>query len=122
MKRVLVVDDSALIRAVARFALEEAGDFAVETAESGAEGLERAAAEGADVILLDVVMPDLDGPAVLAALRERPQTADIPVILMTGSEDVRASFRELGAAGAIAKPFEAAELPAAVRAILGWDS
>ena len=121
MKRVLVVDDSALIRAAARVALEGAGDFAVSTAESGAEGLERAAAEGPDAILLDVVMPGLDGPAVLAALRERPQTADIPVILVTGSDVERASFRGLGAAGAIAKPFQPAELAATVRAILGWE-
>lgn len=121
MRRLLVVDDSALIRAVARASLEGAG-FETIVAESGAEGLELAASDAPDAILLDVVMPELDGPAVLAALRESPATAQIPVILVTGSEHERSEFESLGAAGAIAKPFQADELPDAVRAILGWPA
>ena len=119
MRRVLVIDDSALIRAVARASLEGAG-YEVVLAESGRQGLELAASEAPDAILLDVVMPGLDGPAVLSRLRQSPATAAIPVVLVTGSEEERASFEELGAAGAIAKPFQAEELHGALREILGW--
>jgi CheY-like chemotaxis protein len=122
MKRVLVVDDSLLIREVARVSLESAGDFVVATAESGAQAVEAALAERPDAILLDVVMPEMDGPATVEALRARDETRKIPVVLVTGrdqEEDHRA-FAELGVEGVIAKPFDAGALAGQVRDLLGW--
>jgi len=122
MRRVLVVDDSVLIREIARIALEGDGDFVVQTAESGAEGVDAALAERPDAILLDVVMPGMDGPATLGALRARQETREIPVVLVTGrdqDEDQRA-FADLGVAGVIGKPFDAGALAGHVRDVLGW--
>lgn len=122
MRRVLVVDDSLLIREVARVSLESAGDFVVATADSGAQAVEAALAERPDAILLDVVMPEMDGPATVEALRARDETRKIPVVLVTGrdqEEDHRA-FSELGVAGVIAKPFDAGALAGQVRDVLGW--
>ena len=124
MKRVLVVDDSLLIREVARLSLESAGDFVVATAESGAQAVEAALEERPDAILLDVVMPEMDGPATVEALRARDETRKIPVVLVTGrdqEEDYRA-FAELGVEGVIAKPFDAGALAGQVRDVLGWES
>ena len=119
-KRVLVVDDSPLIREVAKLALGGAG-WETVTAESGEEALTKAAERPPDAILLDMVMPGMDGPAVLAALREEPKTARIPVLFVTASADTGAA-RHGGADGVIAKPFEAAELPGQVAEALGWDA
>lgn len=120
--RILVVDDSHLIRRLAQLALERVPGWEVDTAESGSEACERALADAPDAILLDVVMPDMDGPATLARLRETPATAHVPVILVTardGAED-RKAFARLGAAGVIPKPFEVPRLAGQVAEILGW--
>jgi len=92
--RVLVVDDSRLIRQLATMALEGVAGWHVVAAESGAEALELAASESPEAILLDAVMPDMDGPATLSGLQASPDTREIPVILVTardGAED-RAEF------------------------------
>ena len=84
---------------------------------SGADGLVAAAEWHPDLILLDVMMPVMDGPATLAHLREDPRTADIPVVFMTArvqKQDL-AHFKSLGAAGVITKPFDPMTLAAAVR-------
>ena len=124
MRRVLVVDDSLLIREVARMSLESDGGFVVATAESGAQGLAAAVADRPDAILLDVVMPEMDGPATVRALRARGETRGIPVVLVTGrdQEEDRRAFTELGVAGVISKPFDAAALAAQVRDVLGWGT
>ena len=124
MRRVLVVDDSLLIREVARISLEGSGDFAVQTAESGAQGLAAAIADRPDAILLDVVMPEMDGPATVQALRAHGETREIPVVLVTGrdQDEDRRAFAELGVAGVISKPFEAAALAGQVRDVLGWGT
>jgi len=122
VKRILVVDDSVLIREVARVALESAGHEVV-AAESGERALAEAASERPDAILLDVVMPDMDGPATLAALRDQAHTADVPVVLVTGREEIGRDddAHGLDVAGVIAKPFDASTLPGEVAGILGWD-
>jgi len=123
MRRILVVDDSPLIREVARVGLETVAGFQVETADSGAAALDQARADAPDAILLDVVMPEMDGPDTLARLRDDAGTSGIPVILVTAKDrpEDREHFETLGEAGVIAKPFDVATLPAAVSQILGWS-
>src|SRR5581483_11048815 len=106
MQRILVIDDSELILALARLGLEGGGRFQVLTASSGLDGLALAAAEQPDAVLLDLVMPDFDGAATLAALRAAPRTRQIPVVLLTGQEQPP----DLGADAWIPKPFDPATL------------
>ncbi|MDQ6749199.1 MAG: response regulator [Actinomycetota bacterium] len=123
-KQILVVDDSPLIREVARLGLEAHAGWSVLSVGSGSEALERAAAEEPEAILLDVVMPDMDGPTTLQELRARPATSQIPVIFVTardGSAD-RARFQSLDVAGVITKPFQMQGLAGQVAEILGWDA
>jgi CheY-like chemotaxis protein len=119
ISRVLVVDDEPHIRRIGELALRSVGNMEVYLASSGAEAVELAAAERPDVILLDGMMPGMDGPTTLGSLRERPETAQIPVIFMTAKvrqHEVERYLR-LGAAGVIAKPFDPMRLPDDVRRI-----
>ncbi len=122
-RRILVVDDSGLVRQLAQVALDTIGGWDVLCAASGADALEQADAERPEAILLDVVMPGMDGFAALAALRAQPATAHIPVILVTAKDkpEDRQRSESLGAAGMIAKPFAVEELAGQVAAILGWE-
>ena len=123
-RRVLLIDDEADIREVAQVSLELMAGWQVLTAGSGAEGVACAAADQPDAILLDVMMPEMDGVATLQALRASPTTSHIPVIMLSaivhGAESQR--LAGLGAAGVIAKPFDALTLASQVAALLGWDS
>jgi CheY-like chemotaxis protein len=114
---VLLVDDDTDTRQTIEAALSRDPFFTVRDCASGAEALSAAVAWRPDLILLDVVMPDLDGPAVLARLRADKRTAPIPVVFLTVHASVgdRQEFRALGAAGVIAKPFDPATLAAEVR-------
>ena len=120
--RVLVIDDEEDIREIARDSLEIMGGYAVLTANSGAEGLTGARAQQPDVILLDMMMPGMDGSATFQRLQDDAATRDIPVILLTAkvqaSDQLR--FAELGVAGVIAKPFDPISLANQVAQILGW--
>ncbi|MFZ6184235.1 response regulator [Nannocystis pusilla] len=118
--KVLLVDDEPDIRRIGQLSLERVGRWQVAVAASGAEALAVAARERPDVILLDVMMPVDDGPTTLARLRERPDTADIPVIFMTAKvlPHELQRWRELGAAGTIPKPFDPMTLPDEVRRVL----
>src|SRR5215472_15863284 len=82
-KCILIIDDEEGILGLVRATLEAPGGWRVLTARSGKEGLAHAASEHPDAILLDVTMPDLDGPATLQRLRANPATRSIPVILLT---------------------------------------
>ncbi len=118
--KVLLVDDEADIRTIGRLGLERIGKLETLVAASAHEALELARTEHPDVILLDVLMPEVDGLAALAALREDPALRTIPVVFLTGrasSADV-ARYLALGAIGVIAKPFDPVELPAAVHRML----
>ena len=121
-RTILVIDDSALIREVVRIGLRDGHGWLVHGAESGAEGIELAARERPDAILLDVEMPGLDGPATLARLLAHDVTRGIPVLFLTGHATPRDRSRltALGAVGVIAKPFAHATLAAVVAALLGW--
>jgi len=107
MKRILIIDDEDDVREVAQMSLETSGEFEVLTARSGPEGLPMARAEQPDVILLDVMMPGMDGPTVFRHLQSDPRTAHIPVILFTAKTQAadRRHFDGLGTP-VIAKPFD----------------
>ena len=122
-RRVLVVDDDDSIREVAEVALGLVGGWEVATANCGSEGLERARSEAPDAILLDVMMPGMDGPTTLSHLKADPTTAQTPVVFLTAK--VRAGERReldgLEVAGIIAKPFDPMTLSAEVSELLGWS-
>jgi len=118
--RVLHVDDEADIREVVEISLGLDPDFAVRSCASGEEALVVARNWGSDIILLDGMMPVLDGPATLMRLRQDPRTAGIPVVFITAraqSSELEL-FRSLGAVGVIAKPFDPMKLAASVRAFV----
>lgn len=121
-QKVLVVDDEDDIRELARISLERVGGLYVITASSGEEGLRMAEAEQPDAVLLDAMMPGLDGPGTLQRLKAKEATAEIPVVFLTGSIQAieRERFRELGAVGILAKPFDPMNLATQVRECLGW--
>ena len=119
MTRILYVDDEADIREVAAMALELEPSFEVRTASSGPEAIEVAAYWSPEVVLLDVMMPGMDGPTTFGSLRELPQLGATPIIFITArtqAHDVEALLK-LGAAGVIAKPFDAMNLAHEVREI-----
>lgn len=123
-KRVLVVDDEDDIREVAQVSLEMVGGWDVIAASSAAEALQKAVSEAPDAILLDVMMPEMDGPTLFGHLRANEATRHIPVILLTARVQAadRRRFAELGVAGVIAKPFDPMTLPTEVAQTLGWNS
>lgn len=121
---VLVVDDSRLIRQLAQVALESAAGWQVRAVETGAEALELARTEPPEAILLDALMPDMDGAATLAGLQSSPATRDIPVIVVTAMDrpEEHAEFVRLGAIGVISKPFQVHRLARQVSELLGRSS
>lgn len=122
-KRILIIDDEDDIREVAQLTLEAVGGFEVLTAESGSEGLVKAQTEQPDAILLDVMMPEMDGITTFKNLQANPLTSNIPVILLTAK--VQASdqrrFAELGITGMVAKPFDPMTLTEQVANVLCWQ-
>jgi CheY-like chemotaxis protein len=124
LKTILLVDDKDDIREVAKVALEVVGDLTVLTAASGAEALRIAATQPVDLILLDVMMPEMDGPAVLASLRDKPQTAEIPVIFLTAKAlpwEIE-ELRQLGSLHVLLKPFDPMTLADTVKELwLRWQ-
>jgi CheY-like chemotaxis protein/HPt (histidine-containing phosphotransfer) domain-containing protein len=116
--RILHVDDEPDIREVVEISLGLDPDFETRNCASGREALIAAAEWKPDIILLDVMMPVMDGPATLARLRQDPGTAGIPVVFMTARAQTRELdlLRSLGAVGVIPKPFDPMTLAAAVRA------
>jgi len=121
-KRVLLVDDEDDIREVAGMSLETVAGWSILAARSGREGLKIAAEQQPDAILLDVMMPDMDGPSTFKNLQENDSTKSIPVIFLTAKAQTREQrgFRELGALGVISKPFDPLTLADQVAEILGW--
>jgi DNA-binding response OmpR family regulator len=119
MTQVLVIDDEAPIRLLCRVNLEAEGMSVLE-ASDGPSGLERAMAETPDVILLDVMMPGLDGWAVAESLLEDDRTATIPIIFLTARAEFRDRARglDIGGVDYITKPFNPVELAPLVRSLL----
>jgi len=121
-KTLLIVDDDDDIREVAQLTLEMGAPWTVLSAASGATGVEVAVSARPDAILLDVMMPELDGPATLEQLRGDPRTRDIPVIFLTAKARPtdRDRLEGLDVTGVLAKPFDPLELPGQIAALLGW--
>lgn len=115
--RILYVDDEADIREIVALSLSLDPGIQVETAGSGMAALERARRGDLDLILLDVMMPVMDGPAAFAALRKDEATRHIPVGFVTARTQQHevAHFLDLGAVGVIAKPFDPMTLAIQVR-------
>jgi len=121
--RILIIDDEEDIREVAGLSLETVAGWEVILASSGAEGIARAIEHQPDAILLDVMMPVMDGPATFRELRKNPSTAHIPVMLLTAkvqSTDQR-RFADLGVEAILFKPFDPLTLSTQIADVLGWS-
>ena len=123
-KRILVIDDEGGVRTVIQISLETAAGWEVVTAASGAEGLVKAAECPFDAILLDVMMPEMDGLTTLTRLQANERTRQVPLILLTAktSKHDHQHFSQLGIAGIITKPFKARELVAEIQMLLHWEA
>jgi len=121
--RILIIDDEEDIREVAALSLETVAGWDVVMASSGAQGLARALEFQPDAILLDVMMPGMDGPSTFRELRKNPATAKIPVLLLTAK--VQASdqrrFADLGVDAVLFKPFDPMTLSTQIASVLGWN-
>ncbi len=118
---ILYVEDDQDISIIARMALEEVGGFSVTVCASGEEALAAAPGLAPDLILLDVMMPGMDGPTTLAALRQVEGYGAIPVIFMTAKvmHSEMEEYKALGALGVIPKPFDPMTLADRIREIMG---
>ena len=118
--KVLVVDDEEDIRYVARMSLGRIGNMTVIEAKSGAEAISLARSERPDVILLDMMMPGMNGMVTFSALREHEETRVIPVIFLTAraSVDEVAGLKTMGARGVVLKPFDPMTLARDITALL----
>ena len=119
LTRILYVEDEPDIRMVAQMALQAVGGFTVIACASGQEALDAAPGAAADLLLLDVMMPGMDGPSTLKGLRGLPATANTPVIFMTAKVQAAevAVYKGLGALEVIPKPFDPMELSAQIQRI-----
>ncbi len=119
LKRILMVDDDADIRTIAHLSLTAVGGFTVELCGSGPEAIQKAGAFAPDLILLDVMMPGMDGPTTLNGLRQIPSLAQTPVVFMTAKVQPQeiAQLVACGAMDVLAKPFDPMTLPDALQRI-----
>ncbi|MBW4676570.1 MAG: response regulator [Desmonostoc geniculatum HA4340-LM1] len=121
-RSILIVDDEEDVQAIAKLGLEMGAGWNVLTACSGREALNIAANFKLDVILLDMMMPDMDGRATLQQLKANPVTQSIPVILLSAKvqDSDRDSFTDLDVAAVFAKPFRPLKLATQISEALGW--
>src|ERR1700760_2117512 len=123
MRRILIIDDEDDIREVAALSLESVAGWQVITANSGATGIQAAIAGQPDAILMDVMMPSMDGPTTFKEMQTLPAIAHIPVILLTakvqGVDQRR--FAVLGVAAILFKPFDPLTLADQISKALGWS-
>jgi len=122
-KKVLIIDNETSIQEVTRICLQTVAGWQVIAASSGLEGIDKAAQEQPDAILLDVMMPGMDGLTTFQKLQENQQTHNIPVLLLTAKVQAsdRQRYTELGVRDAIAKPFNPLELANQIAHALGWN-
>jgi len=121
LQRILYAEDEPDIQTIARIALETVGNFTLEICSSGNEAIEKAPGFKPDLVLLDVMMPGMDGPTTMKKLREIGNITDTPVIFMTAKAQRReiSQFKAMGALDVIPKPFDPMRLAENVRTI--WE-
>ncbi|WP_017324439.1 response regulator [Synechococcus sp. PCC 7336] len=121
-KQLLLIDDEPTIQEVVKISLELESDWIILLASSGSEGIKKAEAEQPDAILLDVMMPDMDGIATFEKLRDNSKTQTIPVVFLTAKARTAQEFQpmNLGISGIITKPFNSLQLASQIAKILGW--
>ena len=119
LQRITYVEDEPHIREIVQLALEELGGFTLHVCESGPEALDTAPIFHPDLVLLDVMMPGMNGIQTFRSLKELPQLADTPIIFVTAKAQKHEvqQYKSLGAADVIAKPFNPITLPADIQAI-----
>ena len=122
LRRILCVEDDDDIRRILRLSLEKIGHMTVNLVADPAQAIESMIAFRPDLVMLDWMMPGMDGPTLLRKMREHPETRALSVVFVTAKASQRelAELRALGAAGAISKPFAPKDLPDQLRAI--WSS
>ncbi|KAA0250915.1 response regulator [Acidobacteria bacterium ACD] len=116
--KVLLIDDQEDVRRIVSLSLSRIGGLTVVEAPDGEAGVTRARQEAPDAILLDAVMPGLDGRDTLAALLADPRTRGIPVVVLSASDGEAAELVRLGAVGRIAKPIDPLSFPASLQEVL----
>ncbi|MFG6094775.1 response regulator [Leptothoe sp. ISB3NOV94-8A] len=122
-KLILVIDDEEPIQKVVRLSLKMEANWQIICASSGKEGIHLAETRQPDAILLDVMMPDVDGISTFEKLHNNLQTRDIPVILLTaktGTAEKRL-FQKIGVTGVITKPFNPLSLASQIAKLIGWQ-
>ncbi|MDB9517078.1 response regulator [Roseofilum reptotaenium CS-1145] len=123
-KRIVVIDDDDGVREIIQISLEAAAGWDVIPASSGQEGIEQAASQQPDAILLDMMMPGMDGKATYQALQANPLTQNIPTILLTAkakNSEKQQFIEDLGVTGVITKPFDAMGLVQQICWLLNWS-
>ena len=122
-KRILFIDDELHIRQIVKACLETLAGWEVVLSASGQEGLEKAISDKPDAILLDVMMPEMDGLVLLRKLQTNSITQSIPVVFLTARLSLTEAqrFEQLGVKGAIAKPFNSLTLVSQIANALGWN-
>ena len=117
LEKIVYVDDEADMRQIAQVSLQALGGFKVTVFESGADALAQITSDVPDLVLLDVMMPDMDGPATLLAIRALDSMKDVPIAFLTAktNPDEIQELKNLGAIGVIAKPFDPMKLAQQVK-------
>ena len=122
MRRILIIDDEDDIREITALSLEAVAGWEILTASSGAEGIATAVVSKPDAILMDVMMPEIDGPTTFGLMQQNPDIAGIPVLLLTakvqGVDQRR--FANLGVAAVLFKPYDPLTLAQQISDALGW--
>ena len=121
LNRILLIEDDVDIQAITKMALETTGGFTVQVCSSGKEAIEKAPVFKPDIILLDVMMPQMDGPTVLKALREISEAKSVPVVFLTARSPPREieRLKKIGVVDIILKPFDPMTIAEKVKNI--WD-
>ena len=121
-KRILVVDDDHDVRTLIAMSLSGVGGHDVRAAASGSECMAELEQWVPDVVVLDVMIPGMDGPATLAAIRATPAVAEVPVVFLTASvvEADMERLHSLPVSGVLGKPFDPMQLPTLLSELLGW--
>ncbi|NER21081.1 MAG: response regulator [Symploca sp. SIO1C2] len=121
-KQILIIDDEYRIREVTKISLEMMAGWKVSTASSGSEGLAIAQSQQFDAILLDMMMPELDGTETLARLQANSTTQQIPVLLLTAkAQTIGRNQLQEGVQAVIEKPFDPLQLANLIAEVLGWS-